>query len=480
MPLLGKLTANTIPKLLETAARTTSDAVLHVVSPEHEGSITFEKGEITHVQEKHRNTRLTLTSLTQLQTGHFLLYQQGEALYKDEHDSTPPIWLLDSDTERCHELHQSLQSLGFSVCVLFDEEHLFALLKQLTPKLLLLDAEFAQRYQNPLLDQIKSNPQPAKLMLIGSVAVDSPALEEIGAEPLSWPITRMELQQRIETWHPHVHSSISEQNAQEVLNVLSHFTPNTYDQHVQCSPAQKEQLERLQFDPGWTKWLTSLDRKYPIHHYLQLCPGPQEYGRILIHQLLQAGLLTTQNVTNEIDAFMDDLEEAPPPLQLHKIIVIGLQGKWKQDWIQSLKKISQNQSARIPREHPFPVTHMPKSEHARIPLHRDTLLVVYGARNEENIDQIVAQTNPHITGFLYFVELDNPEEVEHIRFMRQSLEARFPSRHLYMVRTERERSTEELQRELRAPNDRLFVSLQHFDLHSTHSALQTLLQSFSS
>lgn len=475
MPLLGTLSTNTIHQLLEATSESASDAVIHVRTPSQHGVITIKQGQVVQVQQMHQELDTALDQLLSSDQGHFLLCQAGEPPPSTQEKPAPILWLLDTNEARKQEILTQLQSLNISAQVLVAAEEMADLLNQEKPHLFLLEDQLAYTHQQELLPHLGPSQSTAtKLMLLGQPDPIPEAFQQVGAERMAWPMSEPELEPLLLRWLP----PSTPPDGNPVLSLLASFAPFTPELRVKLHPSRVRELKGLNIAPAWERWLVQLDRNVPLQTFLQHCPGSKEEARVLVYGLLQLGVLTTQDVTSELDEIMEGAEEAPPPLQLHKIIAIGLRGQWKQDWVNSLKKISQNQSARIPREHPFPVPYLPKLEHARIPLRADTLLVVYGARNEEIIDQIIEQTNPHITGFLYFAEYENADEMEHIRFMRQSIEARFQSRHLYMIASKNDTSQDELRHALHSPNDSLIVSLKQFDLHSTHTALQTLLQSF--
>jgi hypothetical protein len=471
MPLLGKLSTNSIQQLLDTAKEQSSNATIHIVAPEHSGSIKLQHGNVVQLQHKQQNHETVLQQLLDTQEGHFLLYQGNEP---EPHGNPHPIlWLLTEDPIQRKQILKVVRNIGHAVGVIYDPTELPDLLKVSPPNVLIIDETLAEQAE-PSLQPFS---QATKLMILGSTNPLSAKLLALGAEKLAWPESTNETIEQLGKWlpEPSVENDI---HARAVLELIAKQIPFASHLKVGPNPTRYQELQGQAISSSWKQWLLSLDPRQPLSHFLQHAPGPADYGLVLAHSFLQLGLLAKRDApTQENPVFVGD-QANTPPLQLHKVIAVGLRAQWQQDWIDSLKKISQNQALRIPREHPFPVPFLAKVEHARIPLRKDTLLVVYGARNEETIDQIVEQTTPHITGFLYFAEEGNTEELAHIQFMRKNLEARYQSRHIYMLATSEGCDKEELRKNLQVDEKEDVITLQQFDLHSTHAALQSLLQSF--
>jgi hypothetical protein len=198
-----------------------------------------------------------------------------------------------------------------------------------------------------------------------------------------------------------------------------------------------------------------------------------------MHILLQLGILVQASPLQDpsitpIDGIPASNEQRSAFSWL-KIVVLGLRANRRDEYIQSLQQISQTQAARIPREPTVQIPYLARAEYARIPLRQDSLLVVYGAVSDASVDAIFEKIGIDLASFLFFVDMQHPEEIEHIREIRQRLLARYPIPDMIMLADHANLQSAQVREQLALSPQTPLEPVQQLDLKSTYKIVRKLL-----
>jgi hypothetical protein len=132
-------------------------------------------------------------------------------------------------------------------------------------------------------------------------------------------------------------------------------------------------------------------------------------------------------------------------------------------------------ASRIPREPTVQIPYLPKTEYARIPLRQDSLLVVYGAVSETAVDSIFEKVGVDLSSFMFFVDMENPDEAAHIRDIRQRLLARYNIPDLIMIADSPNLQSSHIREQLRLSPQTPIEPVKQLELKSTYKILRKLL-----
>ncbi|MCK6509316.1 DUF4388 domain-containing protein [Myxococcota bacterium] len=487
MPLLGKIEEGTIAQLLQSASNTQQDAVLVLDNHDERATIHIEEGQVTRIDHQHNLATPALQILQNWSQGRFLLCHAHtpEARAASVHYNAD-IWLLDLDTTRRDALLQSIEEAGYSVCLLLDPAQAPALLQHNPPAIVLLGEGLAQKDEALLAQLEESALNDLHLFLLGQQETPPPALHAHAKNWFAFPSQRDDL------------LDIIRQNLRKApgmqiqpfdpawLHLLSELTPPLKPQmRIQINPARWQELQQKEIPPLWREWLRSLDSRQPLVRWLKNYPGDPRHARLSMNILLQTGLIEIQGQPHAGDAHLSEpatissTQIAPHTTKGSfawlKVIVLGLRGDRREEYIHSLQQISQTQASRIPREPTVQIPYLPKTEYARIPLRQDSLLVVYGAVSETSVDSIFEKVGVDLSSFLFFVDMENPDEAAHIRDIRQRLLARYNIPDLIMIADSPNLQSSQIREQLRLSPQTPIEPVKQLELKSTYKILRKLL-----
>ncbi|HAA55868.1 MAG TPA: hypothetical protein DCE42_13985 [Myxococcales bacterium] len=491
MPLLGKIEPGTITELVDSAVQAGQDAILRIEGPQHVGEIQLEAGQVVHASHQHTQLQETLNALCTVEEGEFMLCRGDEHNASSLTPSNVPVWLLDTNEERRTSLTQSLAQKGYSVGMLLHLEDMTALLQESKPSLLLLGEELATEHERALLTSLQQQ-QHMNVLLVGTPRDISPQLATATKGWLEWPGATEQMESIMRRWtSPHSPAPSPPQSAQTALQLLSHLTP-TMDprQQLRLNPNPPRQLKEHPLPQGWQQWLFSSPHQRSVQGWLQDFPGPNRMGHFVLRSLKQSGILQTANIplpdsaTAETLGHNVSIEEvsalassdiSQDAFVLLKVIVFGLRGKRRDEWISSLQQISQTQSSRIPRDRSVQIPHIPKAELARIPLRSDSLLVVYGALTENAVDSLLEKIGTNLASFLFFIDFDNHEELIYIRELRKKLLSRYALPDLVMVSGSEGKDPALISQQLELQGESLWHPIDTFNIRTSYKLLRILL-----
>ncbi|MCB9638789.1 MAG: DUF4388 domain-containing protein [Myxococcales bacterium] len=485
MPLLGKIEEGTIEQLLQSAIQSQQDAVLILDASDDRATIHIEDGQVTRIDHQHANVAPTLQTLQKWSQGRFLLCHAHtpEARAASVHYNAD-IWLLDDDEKRRDAVHRALEEAGYSVCLLLDSSQATSLLHNNPPSVVLLGEHLAQTDEALLATLEKATEDELHLVLLGQQDVPPPALH---AHSKNWFQHPAQLDALVETIRqllrkaPGMHIQAMDP---AWLHILSELTPPLRpNMRVQINPARWQELLQKEIPPQWREWLRSLDSRQPLVRWLKNYPGDQRHARLSMNILLQIGLIELQGQPQ--GELSDPNAISPNPAMAAnaqkgsfawlKVVVLGLRGDRREEYIHSLQQISQTQASRIPREPTVQIPYLPKTEYARIPLRQDSLLVVYGAISETSVDTIFERVGIDLSSFLFFVDMENPDEVAHIRDIRHRLLARYNIPDLIMVADSPNLQSSQVREQLRLSPQTPIEPVRQLELKSTYKILRKLL-----
>ncbi len=504
MPLLGKLDKGMMRVLVELMQDSGKDSILKVETPDQNGEIYVESGKVVRIQQQHSKLEESLEELLNSERGTFLLHRPEDEEMTEVVPSQLPVWLLDQNVERRQPLGEMLKQLNIASATVLDGEHLVELLEDQHPKLLLLgDTDFFEN-KELLWEPLLNTHEHFTLVLIGQQSHLSEEEKSLVAAWLKWPITQAELTIFLKRWlHlPSRENSFHEQEESflpsGILQLMSRFTPKIDETlFLRVNPAHINAIKQAKLPIKWFNWLISIQPNQPALHWLASFPGPLELAEMVLHYLLHLqileraepqqvimGRLVQNSSSSEVAsqgrlhsqndfAQIASRQRSSDTFILLKVIVFGLRGERRREWLNSLKQISKSQSAKVSREHSAHVPHLPKVELVRIPLKSDTLLVVYSSLTESSVDELIEQIGVNLTSFLFFLDLDNQHELLYIRNLRKKLLERYQLPDLVMVSGTQGRSREMVEQQLGLGS--LWHPIDQFDVQTSYKLLRILL-----
>ena len=502
MPLLGTLEKGTMTTLLDSMQESQTDAILKIETPQYNGEIYVESGKIVRIQHEHSNLQELLQELLRSEQGTFLIHRP------DDHISPTsiaqlPIWLLDDNQERRKDLQQLLQQLKISSATILDATHIKTLLRHQHPKVLLLGDLNILHDQEELFESIIRTHRDYTIILIGQPFVLPEEITPAITNWLQWPVTRGELAVFLKKWIPLPESEILPNSPESllpsgVLQFMSNFTPKLDTElYLEVNPNHLNSLRQAKLPIKWFNWITSIQPTHPIHYWLSHFPGSPDLSEMIVSYLIQVQILqaTTKrsivmgriieetektprtpsayNISHEEISQLANKQDSSDTFILLKVIVFGLRGEKRAEWLNSLQKISQTQSAKISREHSTHIPYLPKAELARIPLKSDSLLVVYSALTENSVDELIDQIGINLTSFLFFLDVSNQHELLYIRNLRKKLLERYHLPDLVMVSGTKGATREVIEQQLGLGS--LWHPIDQFDVQTSYKLLRILL-----
>ncbi|MEM1007647.1 MAG: hypothetical protein AAGJ35_01465, partial [Myxococcota bacterium] len=474
----------TLELLLQSTLHAQQDAVLVVDSSTEKAAFHIEGGRVHSIHHQHARVESTLQSLKDWKEGRYLLCRAytPEAHAGSSNYGTN-LWLVDQDTKRRKELHETLESKGFTVCVVLDPSEIPDLLNQKPPTVVLLGAEgFKQNPRTFEYLQIFAQHEVARVFLGKEEQPPNTFADKIEF----WFQVPEEMEELIAYLHKKVPPFLG--NKIQTLDpawvqVLCDLTPPlSPNMKLQINPARWQALQEKELPPVWKEWLLSFDSRQPLARWLKNYPGDPRHARLSMQLLIRLGALeelTKNNITiakgsKDEPSLSQAVSEHHSNFSWLKVLALGLEKQRLDDFVQALRDISRSQSARIPRDHRVQIPYLSHVEYARIPLRKDALLVVYGLSHEHQVDQLFDLIGLELASFLFFVDPENAKSTRAIKPLRESLLARYPGPEL-LVLPNHNTTEEQLQQVLQLSPQTPIEYAEDLNLKSTYKLLRQLL-----
>lgn len=511
MPILGTIERGTINLLLDSARQAQANAVLKLQTPQHNAEIHIESGEISSVVNNQQLSPSSLSLLQASSEGSFLVYRIEEKPQPSTNFDKLSIWLLDQNIQRRDKILQQLQLASLSVALVVDHTQLLKSLQLQQPKLLLLDAKTALEHQHTLLTpQSTLHSQHFHTVLIGTQRPLPHQLENTISGWFRKPFPPHTLQAWLQktplpTHNPHLFTNIQlDSKALPFLYSLpSTFAPRL---RLQLNPKNQHLLQPNEAPPDWLQWLNNIDPQKPILRQATPFPAPAQITPLILQHLLHTKILQPaqelQNNSPIAASKQPNVQNQTPPhstppphssptprsttpphstptdiinesFVFLKVITIGLKGLKREQWIESLQQISQTQASRISQLNMTKSPQLRSFEIARVPLRSDSLLIVYQAKSEHHVEQIIQEVGTDLTSFLFFFDLQNQKTIQATRQLRQKLLRQYPLPDLVLVPKTDNANLEKLNIEI-GLNAKCHI-IQEFNTRNSYKLLRMIL-----
>lgn len=494
MPRVGKMGPGRLLALLKEIQPHTEEARVELLSPQETATLHIRHGQIEQFVHEHHRMNSVLSQVNTWKQGLFCIYKPQE---KQERDRAPVFFLL-SDQQQSQELHQAMITFDYPLWFLDNLHEFMELYNHYRPILVVGVPETLSSLPPSLLTKPQEPGQsPVAWLRLDTTPPQNLPSPLLALPALTWPCPLEQLQQAIRSFLPptpppvlstpsplpSVAAAPSATTDNKFTELLAAITPHIpKDLGCYVHPLHRHTIENLAVAEEWRQWLLSLDHAVPFSHYLTQSPGTPEQTDILVRYLLHLGILTTHRALYSMLApppsSPQPTSATEPRLQITKIVTLGLRGQWKEDWIFSLQQISQQMSLRVPRNPSIHIPHLPKTEHARIPLPNNTLLLFYGMLHEENVETLLGKMGGNLDALLFFVDVSRETEVYHAQDMRKRLLQQYHVPSVVMLtQLGQAPNVGDIEQFKLSAQDQI-VPLRQLDEPTTHQVLYQLLQQF--